>query len=159
MSELRIDDLLDASLVFCDVYAENKEDLLRKLCSAALDRGYIKESYYAAVIERENEYPTGLNTNIIKVALPHTVDKSHVLKPAIVAAKLRQPVIFKEMGEGEADIPVEIVFMLAVNAQKDQLTILHKIVGLFIKEKVLRELKQASDPAAIVKCIKENLED
>ena len=158
MSGLQIDDLLDESLVFCDLRARDMEDLLTQMTDVARERGYVKDSYLEAVLERERLYPTGLPTQVMKVALPHTTDKSHVINSAILVAKLREPVNFKEMGEGETDVPAEMVFMLAVNGPKDQLTILQKVVGMFIKEEALRALKAAETPADIVRCIKANLD-
>ncbi|MDR0621224.1 MAG: PTS sugar transporter subunit IIA [Deltaproteobacteria bacterium] len=157
--ELDIDSLLDESLVFCDISAADRTDLLTRLCHEAHNRGLVTEGYLEAVLDREKQYPTGLETNIIRVAVPHALDKSHVLRSAILVAKLKEPVLFKEMGEGEIDVPAEIVFLLAMNGPKVQLKILQKIVGLFTKEKALRALKLASTPSEIVRGIKENLDD
>lgn len=157
MSELHIDDLLHKRLVFCDVEATDQQDLLTRLCGEAHAQGFIKNSYLEAVLERERTYPTGLPTNIMKVAVPHTMDKSHVLRSAIVIARLKKPVAFKEMGNGERDVPVEMVFMLAVNGTHEQLNILQNVVGLFSREDVMAELKDALTPDAIIDCVRKHV--
>ena len=158
-TELDVDSLFDESLVFCDLAASDQTELLTHMCEVALSRGLVKEGYLEAVLEREKQYPTGLETKIIKVAVPHAMDKSQVIQPAILVAKLKTPVLFKEMGEGLVDVPAEMVFLLAMNGQKNQLKTLQKIVGLFTKEEALTVLKLASTPAEIIRCIKENLDD
>lgn len=156
MNELHIDDLLHEKLIFCEMEATDQRDLLDRLCAKAQALGFIKDSYLEAVLEREKAYPTGLPTNIMKVAVPHTVDKSHVLRSAIVVAKLKNPVAFKEMGDGERDVPVEVVFMLMINGTHEQLNILQNVVGLFSREDAMTDLKNASTPAAIMACIRKH---
>jgi PTS system galactitol-specific IIA component len=157
--ELSIDSLLQESLVFHDLLASDREELLTKMCEEAKKQGLVKEGYLEAVLEREGRYPTGLETNIIRVAVPHAIDKTHVNRSAIIVAKLKRPVIFKEMGEGVLDVPAEMVFLLAMNAPKAQLKVLQKIVGLFTKEKALNSLKEAASPSEIIQAIKDNIDD
>lgn len=153
-----VEDLLDEDLVLLDVEADNMEQLLKLMCDSAKAKSYVKDSYLEAVLERERLYPTGLPTEIIKVALPHTMDRSHVLKSGIFIAKLKRPVAFKEMGDGEREVPVDIAFMLAINGDKEQLTVLQNIVGLFTKHEVLDALKNANTPYEIIQALKVHLE-
>ena len=158
MQEFSVNDLLHEDLVLMDVVAGSVEELMEQICGYAQKKGYVKDSYLAAVLERENSYPTGLPTEVMKVALPHTTDQSHVLKSGIFIAKLPKPVSFKEMGEGINDVPVEMVFMLTVNGTKEQLTVLQNIVGMFTKPEALAALKNTNTAADIIAAIKTHLD-
>lgn len=157
MDEFKIESLLDEKLVFCGLEAEDWMDVLRQLSHAAMERGYVKDSYFDAVLERERLYPTALPTPVMKVAVPHTMERVHVVKPVIVVATLKKPIPFKEMGEGIHDVPVDIVFMLAVNGDKEQLTVLQKLVGMFSDGGAMQALCDAAGPAELMSAVKENI--
>lgn len=154
IKKISADDLLHCNKVMLNICADSVEELMKQMCDHAQKIGSVKESYFDAVIERERIYPTGLPTELMKVALPHTMDKSHVLQSGIFVAKLKQPVIFKEMGNGVNDVLVEMVFMLAVNGDKEQLTVLQDIVSMFTNHEALQALKDAVDEEQIIDAIK-----
>ena len=131
MEGFKIQDLLTEELVFLDVEADSDEGLIRTLAAEAERLGYVKAGWADAVIRRERIYPTGLPTEVMKVAVPHAMERDQVNTPVIIVATLKRPVNFKEMGDGEQDVPVDVVFMLAVCGDKAQLTILQSVVGMF----------------------------
>ena len=89
----------------------------------------------------------------MKVAVPHAIERDYVLEPRVLVATLKEPVAFKEMGDGVRDVMVDIVFLLAVCGSNDQLTILQKIVGLFSESDAMAELKQASTTSELYKVL------
>ena len=157
MDALKIDDLIDEELVFLDEEADDAETLLRTLAGRALEKGYVKEGYAEAVLERERLYPTALPTEVLKVAVPHAMERDLVVRPVIVVATLKHPVNFKEMGEGVKDVPVDVVFLLAVCGSKDQLTILQKIVGMFSDASAMTDVKNAASRQDLITAIKAHL--
>lgn len=159
MDGLKIDNLLNPDLVFMDVEAEDAESLLRRMAEEARVRGFVKEGYADAVLERERLYPTALPTEILKVAVPHSMDRDQVITPVIVVATLKHPVNFKEMGEGVRDVPVDVVFLLAVCGPKDQLTILQKIIGLFSDREAMNDLKAAGSREKLIGALKAHLNE
>jgi PTS system galactitol-specific IIA component len=76
--------------------------------------GAVASTYADEALAREAEYPTGLPTAPVGVALPHA-DRG-VIRPAISVLTLAEPVIFREMGTGENWIPVRMIIMLALPA-------------------------------------------
>lgn len=141
--DIQQNELLREELVFFDIKAENRVELLRKLASLLYENGYVKESYIDAVIERESKYPTGLNTMGVNVAIPHT-DSIHVNKTGILIANLNKPVKFKEMGPNDSEVSAELVFMLAIKNPKDQPKTLGKLMGIFSDGDKLKTIKQAT---------------
>lgn len=159
MNKFKIEDLLDEDLIFMNVRAADSESLLHTLSEELQTRGYVKPGYADAVIRRERIYPTGLPTNIMKVAVPHAIERDYVLEPHVLVAVLDEPVAFKEMGDGIRDVMVNIVFLLAVCGSNDQLTILQKIVGMFSDAAVMADIKKAADRTALHQILKKHLSD
>lgn len=148
-----IDSMLKEEYIIIDVECENKEQLLEYMVEVAKDNGLVKDSYLKAVLEREENYPTGLPTPGMCVALPHTTEKKHVIKSGIIIAKLKKPVAFKEMGNGVEDIMAEMVLMLAVNGNEEQLSVLRGIVGMFADKASNSAFKNASTKTEILELI------
>lgn len=159
MDKFKIEDLLDEDLILMNVKAADSESLLHSLSDELQTRGYVKPGYADAVIRRERIYPTGLPTNIMKVAVPHAMERDYVLDPRVLVAVLDEPVAFKEMGDGVRDVMVNIVFLLAVCGSNDQLTILQKIVGMFSDTDIMADIKQAETKTALHQILKKHLSD
>ena len=129
--------LLHEDLILLNYEAESKKELLENLSKILKEKGYVKDSFLEGVIQREIVYPTGLNTNGVKVAIPHT-DPIHVKKPAILVALLKKPISFKEMGNGVNDVDAKLIFMLAVKDPNSQVETLSKLMSIFSdKDKLL----------------------
>jgi len=128
--------LLHEDLILLNYEAESKEQLLQKLSKILRVKGYVKDSFTEGVLQREIIYPTGLNTNGIKVAIPHT-DSIHVEKAAILVALLKNPVTFKEMGNGINDVQAKLIFMLAVKDPSVQIETLSKLMSIFSQKDIL----------------------
>jgi PTS system galactitol-specific IIA component len=141
--------LLNEELVLLDYEAKNKEELLKGLASILHERGYVKESYIDGVLEREKVFPTGLNTEGIKVALPHT-DAKHVNKAAILFAKLKEPVTFKEMGLSGNDVEAKMIFMMAVKNPEEQVKCLGNLMSILSKKEMLISLYECTNKSELM---------
>lgn len=141
--------LIHEDMVYFDVEAETWQDVVRILAGHAIEHGYAVEGYAEDVIEREELYPTGLPTDVMKVAIPHAMVQDHVKEAAIVVGKLAHPVDFKEMGDGENDVPVEMVYMLVAKGDKHYLAVLQQLISVFATPEFMTELKTVEDPASL----------
>lgn len=131
------EELLHEDLIFINYKAQSKEDLLKKLSRVLREKGYVKDSYTEGILQREVVYPTGLNTEAIKVAIPHT-DAVHVNRSTILVAVLNNPVTFKEMGNGINDVDANLIFMLAIKNPNSQVATLSKLMSILSnKERLL----------------------
>lgn len=145
--------LLHEDLVLINYEAKNRNDLLTGLSKILIDKGYVKESYTSGILNREKNFPTGLNTEGVKVAIPHT-DAKYVNVPAILIAKLKNPVIFKEMSSGTEDVQVLLVFMLAIKDPNIQLKTLSKIMEIFSDGETLKSIYESDSASKIIKKLK-----
>lgn len=139
---------IHSNLIQVDLNAETWDEVLIKLSKNLISKGFVKESYLNAVIEREKEFPTGLPTDGIGVAIPHT-DIQHVIKPCIAVGVLGRPVRFNAMDDPTEGIDVKIVFMLAINDSKDQLKILNRLITIFQENELLLKITKARSPKEV----------
>lgn len=135
---------VNEDLILVGAEAKSRDEILARLAQLLKEKGYVKESYFPALLEREAVFPTGLPTQVTGVAIPHT-DNSHVLHPAIAVATLAKPVTFQAMDNPANGIDVEIVIMLAVKNPGAQLQMLQKIMSILQSPEILTGLKEAKD--------------
>lgn len=136
--------------------ATTDKEVLLKLSSLLHRHGYVKESYCNAIIEREKIFPTGLNFNKYGVALPHT-DCCHVNKPMIAICTLKNPVIFKSMGDSNQNVSVNIIFMLAMNNSDNQLQLLSTLIENLQNQDLMSNLLRAQAPSTLTRLISNNI--
>src|SRR5699024_3093204 len=149
---------LDASNVVIGLEANTKEDLLSQLADLMHDNGYVKASYKDAVIEREKSFATALPTVYCSVAIPHT-DIEHVNSKTIGVAVLKETVPFVIMGEVEETTDVKLIFMLAMDKEDAQLSLLQKLMGIFQNDQTLESIATATDNNQVVDIIEQELSE
>ena len=119
----------DPSLVIAGLDAASPEDALRAVAGRLVEAGHVHPSFPDAVVAREAEFPTGLPTEPIGVAIPHS-DPEHVISTTVALATLRSPVRFQQMaGEPTDTVDVSIIVMLAVAEAKAQVQYLSRVIG------------------------------
>ena len=148
---------LDESIILLDVEGETKEEVLKIMADQLVRKGLVKKSFVHAVIQRENQFATGLPTAGVSVAIPHT-DKEHVKGKAMSIAVLKKPVDFGVMGEDHQTVPVKIVFMLVMDEADSRLILLQKLTKIFGKKEILEEIVRAEDKTTIKKVMQKELD-
>lgn len=127
--KLELLNYIKEDLILLDLDAKDNFEVLEKMTKVLLDKGYVKESFREAVIEREKVFPTGIKTGMINAAIPHA-DSEHVIAPAMAVSVLSHPVDFNRMDVPDQKIPVKIVFMLAIKNSNEQLNSLKELMEL-----------------------------
>lgn len=145
-----MESMLHEDLIYMDYPSKDREILLEELSEILKEKGYVKESYQRAILEREQKYPTGLNTPGIPLAMPHA-EAEHVNKPAILVARFTEPVTFKEMGNSGNDVQAKFVFMLAVSDPEGHLATLSQFMSIFSQEEKLKALYAINDKKTLMK--------
>lgn len=130
--------------------------VLSAMCDNLCREGIVKDSYKAAILEREASYPTGLQCGGINIAIPHA-DIAHVNEAAISVAILKEPAPFKAMDEPDGDVPIAIVIMLALTEAHGHIEMLQKIVGLIQNQEELQKILDSNDNQAVMELIKKEL--
>ncbi len=78
-----------------------------------------------ALLEREEEFPTGLQIGDINVAVPHA-DHIYVKESEIILCTLENPVEFQRMDNPEKEVKVSIIILMAINNPDTHIEVLQK---------------------------------
>jgi PTS system galactitol-specific IIA component len=121
---------LDPEAIVLGIDAETREEVIRLLAGRLERLGYVRSTYADAVLARENKMPTGLPIGReANIAVPHT-DPEHVIKAGVALATLARPVFFANMEDPDDEVPVGLVFMLAINDKDRQIDMLQQIMEI-----------------------------
>ncbi|GHN36009.1 PTS sugar transporter subunit IIA [Lactobacillus delbrueckii] len=137
-------DLFASDAVFISEQTD-KEAVIREVYQKLLDRGYVKGDFIAHILEREKQYPTGIDTSPISkdlpnVAIPHT-EGEFVNTRMIAPIELVHPVKFHNMIEPDKELDVKFLFMILNNDPEGQANILAQIMD-FLNSTPVEQLKQ-----------------
>jgi PTS system galactitol-specific IIA component len=144
--------ILSETLIRIGMTETAKEDAIRRLADGLYALDYVREGYVENVIKREETFPTGLPTSI-PVAICHT-EAQYVKQSALAVGTLVTPIAFLEMGTPERTVNAEIIFLLALNDPKQQVTWLRKMVTIFKDQATLRRIRDAEDPSQLLQMLK-----
>lgn len=147
--------IFDENLVILDLRATDREDVLMKIGGRLTDRGFVNRDFINAIIKRERDFPTGIKTQSMGVAIPHT-DTEYVNKASLIVGVLSKPVVFQQMVSDE-DIEVNIVFMLAIKEPEQQVTMLQRLVDIFQDDTTLKSIYDATSELEIAAIMRKKL--
>ncbi|NOZ51146.1 MAG: PTS sugar transporter subunit IIA [Chloroflexi bacterium] len=152
-------ELLEPSAIVLNYAAQDAEDVIRVLSARLLATGHVRESFADAALARESELPTGLMlAGEIHAAIPHT-DVEHVLRPAVALATLQKPVMFRHMIDPTEEIPVRLVFLLALEQPKSQVAMLQEVAIVLQNSQLITQLMSASSVSAVQQALAQNHHD
>lgn len=101
---------------------KNYDSVLQHIHEKLSAEGIVKETYLAALREREAEYPTGILLDGYAVAIPHC-DSQHAISPSIYIIRLPEPVEVNQ-ADGDDKLWVKLVINLVVTDPANQLQLL-----------------------------------
>jgi PTS system galactitol-specific IIA component len=139
---------IEENLILVKEKVTSQEEIIHKLGSMLFENGFVRDTYTQAVLDREIEYPTGLQARVTGVAIPHT-DTEHVLKPAVAIATLKDPIIFNGMGMPDTKVKVDIILMLAIHDPKLVVRILRKVIFILEDDDALEKMLFAKTKSEI----------
>jgi PTS system galactitol-specific IIA component len=149
-----LENLLVESAILLNYEAKDAADVVNELGKRLFEAGYTKESFVEAALEREKKMPTGLPLNgKFNAAIPHT-DVVHVVKSGVAFATLTETIAFKNMVIPDEDVPVSLVFLLALDQPKAQIEMLQEIAGVLQDPQLIEALKTATEAEEVVSAIK-----
>lgn len=145
---------LRESLIFLDTEEmPDRDGILNKMGNALVREGYVKDTYRKALIQREKQFPTGLDIYGIGVAIPHT-DSCHVNKAGTALGILKNPVLFRHMEDESIIVKVRVIFMLAVLRPEPHLERLNSVLNIIQDVGVLERLLSADQRKDVIRIIK-----
>lgn len=147
-------DYLVPQAVLLGMQAGSADEVIRQLGGKLLEAGFVRESFVEAALAREKLIPTGLPlSGKYHAAIPHT-EVEHVIKPGIGLAVLKQAVDFHNMLSPDQIVPVQLVFMLALEQPKSQVKMLQGIAAVLQDPQLVRKLVRARDIEQVREALK-----
>ena len=143
-------------IIIPQMEAKNRQEVIVEMGNLLFKKGYVKETFADAIMEREKRFPTGLYMNGINVAIPHT-DAEHVIRSVIAIGSLAAPVDFCDMADPESKVKVDIVFVIAINESHSQPKLLQKLISILQDNGLLVSIKNSSSASTIVAHIKKKV--
>lgn len=148
--------LLHESLILLDLTPQHSEDVLKTMADALYKQGYVKETFFEALVEREKNFATGLPGEGVNVAIPHA-DSRHVNENAIAVGVCKKAVEFKMMGNHDETLNVEILFMLALKDGYAHVNVLSQLMGVIQDEALLQKLKSIRSQSELLTVLNEHI--
>ncbi|MDR1894589.1 MAG: PTS sugar transporter subunit IIA [Spirochaetales bacterium] len=143
-----IDDMLKPDLILDNLEADTREQALESMARILLSKGYVKESFVPAILDRERKYPSALPMEGHKIAVPHT-DAEHVNRSAILFARLARPVEFLSMGAPDETLSVQLISMFALHEKKQIGYMLEVLINAYQDNDTLEAILNAQNAEEI----------
>jgi len=105
----------------------SRQQVLEHIGEEMLAKGVVHETYPAALIEREANYPTGIALECHAVAIPHC-EAVHAKSAAIYLIRPDKPVNFQQ-ADDDSEIAVSLIIALIVENPTAQLKLLRRLFG------------------------------
>lgn len=150
MSALHFDENL---VMIMDDEGLDTYEVEERLAQRLLTGGWVKESYPAALHEREKGFPTGLYAQGINVAIPHC-DPEHVEHGSMAVGILKHPVAWRRMEDPAATCEVSLVVMLGLEEAHAHMEMLQKVIALVQDQEQMAHIvacDNATDAYAMLK--------
>lgn len=145
--------MIELDNIYLDIEASDYKEVLQIMGGILLEKGYVKDYYTDALLEREELSPTGLPVEPVSIAIPHT-DPCHVIQPCVIVLKLKQPVRFKEMANPEHMVDAAWIFGLVFDDGNKQLPLLASVIELAQDETAMNGLMDAKDKEEVYAVVK-----
>lgn len=128
------DKLFYKDLMMLNADFSTSQQMFEFVSNELVARDFVEQSFKASIINREKNFPTGLATEYLQIAIPHT-DVVHVKKPFIYVIKLEKSLPFLQMATTDKWIDVNTVFILGIKNPSKQVGLLSTIMDKF-REKI-----------------------
>ncbi|MGN0485161.1 MAG: PTS sugar transporter subunit IIA [Lachnospiraceae bacterium] len=137
---------------FCIGVYPTWEAYMRATADRLMKAGSTRPGFDNALIQREQTYPTGLQTKTIPVSMPHA-DYSFVKDEMVDITIFEHPVLFHRIDCPQETVEAEIAFMLLLKGAHEQLEALKELAKVLQSPK-LPELKDAKSKEEVLKIMK-----
>lgn len=75
-------EMFDQELISLELKGENEVEVFRQVAEHLKELGFVNEGYLNGIIAREEKFPTGLITQHVNIALPHS-DPEYIERPFV----------------------------------------------------------------------------
>lgn len=136
--------LFSEDLVFIE-NAKTQQEIFTTIGQRLQGKGIVNEGFINAIMEREENYPTGLDLSpvsdeISSVAIPHT-EVEYCNSKHVVVVKLNHSIMFNNMISPDQQIPVNHLFFIINNDAKNQTNVLSGLMAFMTDVENMKTLE------------------
>jgi len=146
----------DEDLVALNFEAKDRRQIVEELGKRILAKGYIYPDFIEKLLDREEEFPTGLET-IYPIAIPHV--GGFCKQSFLAVATVKAPITFKAMDGSGKELAVRMIFMFGITNPQDQVEVLKKFIFAFREEENLKMLQELTDKREVLNLLQTLLGD
>ncbi|MBL1230691.1 PTS sugar transporter subunit IIA [Enterococcus sp. BWB1-3] len=150
-------ELFSEELIFIEQELEDRTALFKWFNNYMFKEGYVKENYYQSILKREEQFPTGIQTTTVGVAIPHA-DPENLNEPFIAVIIPQKSIEFEPMGIAEGKIQAKLIFMLGVLKNGDQVIALQKLMNLLSNDEAVQQLLEVRTCKEVMAVIQKNFD-
>lgn len=136
-------------LVFLDKEYKNYEDLLTQVMETLVSENYVEKEFQQALLDREKEFPTGLQLDGYAVAIPHG-GSQFVKQDFVSLVTLKTPIKMNRMDDPEELLEVDVLFVIGFSKSETHLKSLKELMVLIQDPKVIDDLKKGTSIVSIL---------
>ncbi|MEI5993923.1 PTS sugar transporter subunit IIA [Candidatus Enterococcus mansonii] len=140
-------EMFQPELIDLHVTVQDEEELFECIASRLKEAGYVNSGYLEGIRSREKIFPTGLITEHLNIALPHS-DTEYIERPFIYIARTTNPIKVKQMGDNQ-EMEVRDLFFLGIKEPSKQVGLLQDLMLLFQNKSFVTELKATTENKAV----------
>ena len=145
-------DFVKEELIVLNLDSADRTELFKQMANIFSDKGYVKEGFYDFIVEREENYPTGLDLGTHTVAIQHG-NPEYIKQSFISVVTLKQPIKMKKMEDVDEEIDVDLFFILGLNDGTQHLQILKQVIGLIQQEAFVKDIQSAKSSKEVMEKI------
>lgn len=147
-----VDTLYDRELILKSD-AQTQEEVFKEIGAFLLKKDLVNEQFTDAIIEREKNYPTGLDLapvaeQLPNVAIPHT-ETEYCKSKAVVFVKLNNQITFHNMINPDEALRVKYLFFIINNEKTNQTDVLSNIMAFITNKENMRTLERLDTAESI----------
>lgn len=148
-------DLLKPEYIFFGVEAPDRNVLFTQLERRLRPLGVITDDWLQKIVSREEQYPTGLQTSTIAIALPHA--DNCVVEPYISVVKPLHAVVFEPMANIGSAVEASLVVNLGLTRDGGQVEALQELMNLFMSEDAVEDIMRQTTGDGMVSAFRRHI--
>ncbi|MBS4535754.1 PTS sugar transporter subunit IIA [Clostridium sp. D2Q-14] len=146
------------------VYISDKntqEEIFEEIYNILLERGLVTEEFKEAIIEREKNFPTGLDLSPVgnglpNVAIPHT-ETEYCKSKLVVVVKLNNSIVFNNMIEPDKELKVNYLFFIINDEKTKQSNVLSRLMSFITEKEKIEHLDKLNSESDIYEFLIKNI--
>lgn len=137
-------------------HAKDYKELYREMNQQLHCLDYVEDDFLIALLQREEEYPTGIEGGKVNIALPH-VDACYVKQNALFIYQLAEEIPFVRMDDHQQVVGVRLVFLLLIHDLEFHVKAISELTRIWTNDDIMKGLLFVKSKEESVQLLKTKL--